>query len=269
MNTAKPQNPEEYKKWLKEKHGIEISDKVKKHYSSVTERIKNDFDNSEFWTQLTKNLKEYGAEYYRDKNYGLFMQEPFMPGFETKLLIKSFNSFFKKTIRKNVLENKLWPDEPEDGWILPDNWFTRIDDIIRTMFAVKYLDGVDFMIEKIKSLCDQCSMELKVDYEAREEGYYAIHLYPKREFEIPKIHLGTEKINVRIEIQVTTQLQEAIRKLLHKYYEKRRGELREEDVKWQWNYESNEFVLNYLGHILHYVEGMIMEIRGKQTEETR
>ena len=266
MTTVKPQNIEEYKKWLKKKRGIEISDEVKRHYSSVTERIKNDFDNSEFWTQLTKNLKEYGAEYYTAKKYDLFM--PVMPEFETELYIKSFKSFFRKTFRKNVVENKNWPKKPEEGWILPNNWFTRINDIIRTIFIVKYLDGVRFMKEKISSLCGQCSMKSEEHWEAREEGYYAVHLYTKQEFEIPRIGLGTEKINVNIEIQITTQLQEAIRKLLHKYYEKKREEMREEDVKWQWNYESDEFILNYLGHILHYVEGMIMDIREKQVEET-
>ena len=33
---------------------------------------------------------------------------------------------------------------------------------------------------------------------------------------------------------------------------------------WQWNYKSDEFAANYLGHILHYVEGMIIEIRDKK-----
>lgn len=57
MNMNKPQF-KEYKEWLKEKHKIEISDGTNKHYLSVTERIKNDFEVSGFWTQLTKNLKE-------------------------------------------------------------------------------------------------------------------------------------------------------------------------------------------------------------------
>ena len=76
----------------------------------------------------------------------------------------------------------------------------------------------------------------------------------------------TERVDVSIEIQITTQLQEVIRKLLHKYYEDRRKRIIEEDIKWQWNYKSDEFIANYLGHILHYVEGMIMEIREKQKE---
>lgn len=55
--------------------------------------------------------------------------------------------------------------------------------------------------------------------------------------------------------------------MLHKYYEDKRKGIREEDIKWQWDYKSDEFATNYLGHILHYVEGMIMEIREKQKEE--
>ena len=80
----------------------------------------------------------------------------------------------------------------------------------------------------------------------------------------------TERIDVSIELQITTQLQEVIRKLLHSYYEnvrKRAGE--REDVKWQWNYKSEEFAANYLGHILHYIEGMIMEVRERQRRKEK
>ena len=103
--------------------------------------------------------------------------------------------------------------------------------------------------------------------EAREEGYYAAHLYVQREFEIPRIDWDTDKVDISIEIQVTTQLQDAIRKLLHKHYEERRKQVTDDDMKWQWDYKSDEFAANYLGHILHYVEGTIVEIREKQKEE--
>jgi len=53
-------------------------------------------------------------------------------------------------------------------------------------------------------------------------------------------------------------------RLLHKYYEERRKKLKKEDIIWQWDWRSDEFSANYLGHILHYIEGMIMEIREKQ-----
>ena len=41
----------------------------------------------------------------------------------------------------------------------------------------------------------------------------------------------------------------------------------DDDMKWQWDYKSDEFTANYLGHILHYVEGRIVELRDKQKEE--
>jgi len=122
------------------------------------------------------------------------------------------------------------------------------------------------MIEKIGLLCEQHSMPCEVSFEAREEGYYACHVYTKQEFEIPAVDWDTERVEAYIEIQITTQLQEVIRRLLHKYYEKRRMGVRDEDMKWQWDYEGDEFVANYLGHILHYVEGMIMEVRKRQKE---
>ena len=136
---------------------------------------------------------------------------------------------------------------------------------MRTTIAVKYLDGVEFIVNKIKNNSDELGIISKEYYEAREEGYYAAHVYTKLQYEIPKFDLGTEVIENLMEIQITTQLQEIIRKLTHKYYEERREVLKPPgETKWQWNYNSEEFAANYLGHILHYLEGMIMEIREKQ-----
>ncbi len=109
-------------------------------------------------------------------------------------------------------------------------------------------------------------MPVSVDYEAREEGYYAAHLSTEYECEIPKESWDTKRVRARIEMQVTTQLQEVIKNLLHKYYEERRVTAKASELKWQWDYKSEEFATNYLGHILHYVEGMIMDIRQKQRE---
>lgn len=268
MENKKPKNIDEYKKWLKEEHDIEISDRIQKRYESVTNTIKLNFEKSDLWIQLTENLREYNDEYLIKTGYPLLIPrfKPVIPSFKPELDIKLFNPFLLKTFRKNIIENKRWPDKPENGWIFPNNWYSRINDIIRTLLVVKYIDGVEFMINKVRSLCKQHSAECKVFLQATEEGYYAAHLYTKHEFEIPKITWDSERVNVSIEVQITTQLQEVIRELLHKYYEDRR---RGEDTKWQWNYKSDEFIANYLGHILHYVEGMIMEVREKQKQKEK
>ncbi len=54
MNRNKPENIDEYKKWLKEKHQVDIN-QSQTHYNSVTARLKLDFENSSFWIQINKN----------------------------------------------------------------------------------------------------------------------------------------------------------------------------------------------------------------------
>ena len=260
----KPNDIDEYKNWLKEDRSIEISERTKRYYESVTIKMKQEFEKSIFWNQLVENLDEYNADYLAETGYHLLI-----PNFSPKLYIKPFDSFLLKTFRKNVLENKNWPDEPTDGWIVPTNWYDRINDILRTLLVVKYLDGTEFLTKRIKSHCEQCNKEFNCFLEAREEGYFAAHVYSRQDFEIPKINWDTEWINVSIEIQITTQIQEVIRNLLHKYYEEKRKSIKQKSVKWQWDYKSDEFSANYLGNILHYVEGMIMEIREKQMEKIK
>ncbi len=263
----KPKDIDEYKKWLREEHKIEISDRTKAYYESVTNKVKLEFEKSDVWIQLLKNLQEYNDEYHVEKCYQLLMLNLIKP----ELSIKPFDSFIIKTFRKNVIENKYWPKYPENGWILPNNWYSdsRIGDIIRTTIVVKYLDGVEFIANKIKLLCEQYKLDNKVFLEATEEGHYAAHLYIKKQYEIPGIEWDTQKVDISIEIQITTQLQDVIQKLLHKYYDKKRKRTTKEDIKWQWNYNGNEFAANYLGHILHYIEGMIIEVRNKQKEEEK
>jgi hypothetical protein len=252
-----------YKEWLKKDHEKEITAYDTTYYETVSNKIKLEFEKSKLWNNLINRLKTYNDEYYlKTQGDQLLTNRESVP----ILYIKSYDSFFLKTYRKNVSENSKWPDPPNVGWILPDDWYLSINDIIRTELVVKYLDGVEFIIEKLAMLCKEFKSTCRIDYEAKEEGYYAVHIYPKQKVEIPMRDWNTRKVDVDIEIQITTQLQENIRKLLHKYYEGRRTKERQEDIKWQWDYRSDEFSTNYLGHILHYMEGMIMEIRDKQTK---
>jgi ppGpp synthetase/RelA/SpoT-type nucleotidyltranferase len=261
METEKPQNIEEYKKWLEDVHHLSITRRTETYYESVATQIAESFSNSLFWKTLLNDFDAMNKEYYMETGYYLFSLEP-----QPNLLKKPFDSFLLKTFRKNILENSNWPNEPEHGWILPSSWYTQVNDIARTLIVVKYLDGVNFLVDKLHLLLENSGLPFTVDYEAREEGYYAAHVYTKYECEIPRENWDVEKISVKIEIQITTQLQEVIRRLLHKYYEAHRNSPKEMSKKWQWDYTSEEFGANYLGHILHYVEGMIIDIREKQKE---
>lgn len=259
MIEQKPETVEQYKKWLKDELKTNITNRHKTHYDSVTKNVRTDFENSDFWTELIKNLKEYNDEYHIKNKYDLI---PF--DFKPEVLIKEYDRFFQKIFRKNILDRENWSTEPDSGWILPDNWFTKINDSIRTEIVVKYLDGIEFIKDKIESLCKKYRQDCETTFEARLEGYYAFHINTSQMFEIPKMNYDTEIVKIPIEIQITTQLQEVIRKLLHKYYKEKRKQIEKNSKDWMWDYECDEFATNYLGHILHYVEGMIMEVRKKQ-----
>lgn len=256
----KPQNIEEYKKWFFEKFGEKVSTKTSNYYDSVSRKLKNDFEQSVFWQTLLSSLQEINDEYYLIDKFKLFR-----PDERPELFIKSFDSFFLKSYRKNIINNNNFPEEPKGGWISNQNWFERTSDIVRTTLVVKYLDGVEYLANKIKLLAENEGFKYTIDYEAREEGYYAAHINLSRYFEIPDEKWDTRMIEISIELQITTQLQEVIKLLLHQHYEHNRKFIKsDKNIKWQWDYKSDEFASNYLGHILHYVEGMIMEIRKKQ-----
>jgi hypothetical protein len=253
----KPETIEDYKIWLAKSHNTKITEQTKNYYISVANTVKVDFESSQFWTKFTEEIVNYNDE------FSLQTQFPLIERTELKLQIKSFDSFLEKTFRINVINNKNWPEPPQRGWVLENNWFTRINDIVRTLVVVKYLDGVDFMLKKIVDLCVNYNLDATKKLEAREDGYYAAHIHIKKEFEIPKRDWDTIRIPFIVEVQITTQLQEVIRKLLHRYYENKRR-LPKLDDSWKWDYRSNEFATNYLGHILHYIEGMIVEARERQ-----
>lgn len=258
----KPKNIIEYKKWLKDKLSITINSKTENHYNSIAAKIKADFVTSKAWNDLLLQLHDFNTEYLAKTNYQLLIAD-----FKPELVTKSFTSFFEKTFRKNIVYNKHFPKAPREGWVTPDNWIEHTNDILRTYFVVKYLDGVEFLMDKIQKCLLENALQCKNHFEARDEGYYAVHVYTQKEFEIPKIDWDTEIKNISIELQITTQLQEVIGRLTHQLYEDRRINQDKSDKKWQWNYNTLEFTTNYLGHILHYVEGMIMDVRNKQSNK--
>ncbi len=255
---AKPDNLPKYTAWLKKNLNVGIDRRTKNHYDSVAAKLKATVEGSSFWVDLCASLQAYDEEYLTRTGYRLFMN----PDPEPELLTKPYGSLLLKTFRRNVLDNSNWPHPPAGDWVVPGNWYSAVRDIVRTSIVVKYIDGVEFLCEKLRGLSAASLLECELSFEAREDGYYAAHFNLGSQAEIPKMNFDTEIIQHWLELQVTTQLQEVIRRMLHLYYERKRQTVKPDDApKWQWQYAGDEFVANYLGHILHYVEGMIIEVR--------
>ena len=256
--SQKPQNEDDFIKWMEAKFEVP-NDHAKSYYDSNAARLLTAFQKHPFWKRIGDQLKEWDIAYYKEKGVHLTTTS------ELPIVVsKPYTSLLNKAYRKDCLNNKDFPNEPEKGWICPQTWFDKIHDIIRTSFIVKYLDGVKYLDQKLSQVAEEVGCKYFCSYEAHDDGYYAAHAAVVLELSIVGMDWQESNHLIEVEIQITTELQEMVKSLLHKYYEDNRRKVVSPDYKWQWDYHSEQFVPNFLGHIAHYLEGMIVEIRDKQ-----
>jgi hypothetical protein len=262
----KPKSLQEYTAWLRNQHGVDTSG-MKDHYEVVADRLEQQVKDSVFWNELTTKLKDFDEE-YRLSHEGYDLISSYEP---PDLLTKPFKSLLEKTYRINVVHNRYWPAVPnwrdKRRWILPDNWFSMVNDIVRARFVVQYFDGVKFLMEKFDAKFKQHTHDSHIAFESRDEGYYAGHFYMTQNLSIFTMRWETQVVPVDIELQVTTRMQDVIGQMIHEDYEERRLRPGRPSRDWRWNYQSPEFATNYLGHILHYLDGVIVETRDKRKEQ--
>jgi ppGpp synthetase/RelA/SpoT-type nucleotidyltranferase len=248
-----------YEQWLIRSHRIPSFSKLRNHYASLTREAADSIRASDFWTSVLDGLKDVDAKYLVASKY------PLIATYSPELLIKPWDSFLDKTYRRNIVNNPHFPDPPENGWLLPDNWYTSIHDVIRTTIIVRYLDGIPLLINFLREKANFANNQFESELEARAEGYYGAHCSCALECEISTLEWHRIFQQFSLEIQVTTSMKDVIKNLLHSYYESRRASgstVTLQDLS--WNYKSEDFVTGYLGHILHYVEGMILDVRDRK-----
>ncbi len=259
----RPGNVDEYVEWWNKNCNPKIDTLCRKQYEDARVLVRHNFLNSTGWGKLIEELYNYESEYRGNHNgYDLLMKKPN----DIDLSYKEWKDFLSKVWRKNVIEREIWDGKQDETWITPLNWFESITDIVRTTIIVKYFDGTAFLLDKMCNLFRKYGYDCIPDWEARPEGYYAAHLNVFGEYEL-LFGIETQKKKISVEIQVTTQIKDVIREMTHKVYEKRRTRLFTPHNKWQWDYKSKEFAPNYIGHILHYVEGTMMDIRDKEEND--
>jgi ppGpp synthetase/RelA/SpoT-type nucleotidyltranferase len=249
----------DYEAWLIQRGHVKTLDIHKSHYDVITHRVAETYRDSDFWRAILGDLKNVDARYLIDQKY------PLIAEFAPAIVVKPWNSFLEKTYRKNIANNHRFPEPPEDGWLTPENWYTRIHDIVRTTIIVKYLDGVPLILEFLRTKAVQHGLQFESELEARVDGYYGAHCSCAGDCEISTLEWSTVRKRIVLEIQITTSIKDIIKRLLHSYYETRRVEIGPMSIKeLSWNYKSDEFIASYLGHILHYVEGMILDVRDRK-----
>jgi ppGpp synthetase/RelA/SpoT-type nucleotidyltranferase len=257
----KPSNLDSYKSFVEYLTGKNIMI-LKEYYEKTTTNMKREFCESDFLRNIQKGMDELNDRYSMDKKFRLLEMSKCL-----QMQTKEFDDVIEKCYRNDILQNPKWDKKIQIGdydWTHPLNCFEKLNDTIRSRIVIRYLDGVELVLGILEEVSKRHNIKYdNVEYKADERGYYGVHFVIKYPFEIQDINGRTREIFAKIELQICTQISEVVNELLHQYYEKQRLEPLMVDRKWQWDYDSDEFAPAYIGHISHYIEGMIMQARQK------
>lgn len=259
-NLDLPPSLQEYKAAFSRLNENKTEEQLRNHYHSCQGSAAEQLVKHLFWIELESVISDWDAIYRQETGSEGLYKGAF--GEQSKLNKKSWESAYQKAYRKNVINNKNWPNKPENGWVKSDTWFVHLGDILRTQFVCRYIDGVKFIADKLEVLAKKHNLTVANKMQATNEGYYAGHVDISFEFVIMNMEFDAVSVVCKVEFQVTTQLKEVVKQLLHIHYESNRIEkISDKESVWQWDYKKPSFEANYLGHVMHYLEAQILKLR--------
>jgi hypothetical protein len=253
----KPDSLEEYITWAEREIDCQFNHpRSQRVYDTNLITIFNTVTEHPFFIGFSNKANEW-EEFYKGKTYSsLFMDDS-----DPNLIKKPYSSTVEKTYRQNILWNKEFPNPPKNGWYTFQNLYSRLNDLVRGTLVCRFIDGPAFVADRIQEYAEEHKLKYRQYSQEREDGYYAFHVYVSFPVTIINSAWDEENILVEVEIQVTTQLQEVLRILTHKFYETQRLVVPNDKGKWKWDFSSSRFKVGYLSHTLHLLESIILESR--------
>lgn len=261
----KPGDILEYKNWVKHHLNIDFDNESSRNlYTTNLNTAQMAVAEHEFFRNLDHNLESWAKSYETKTGSLLLMGEAAL-----NLKQKTYDSAVDKSFRVNVLLNERFPNAPKNGWITPANLYSDFNDELRGTLVCRFIDGPKYVATKLRGYAK--SLELKGIYysQEREDGYYAYHFYVFVPVKFLDESFKAFDAHIPVEIQITTQLQDVLRSLAHRFYEMNRLKLSKATSKWKWDYGSNRFKVGYLSHTLHLLESIILESRNLSLKESR
>lgn len=265
VSPPRPNTVQEFLRWSTKETCGEFRSYVKSWYGTNQANLSNTLSTSDFLHGLRGCLSDAAGEYRHKCSASLFAlsQTPVVEWDK-----KTYESFVEKLYRLNCVENDGFPEPPDGGWYSLENSFQRIGDIVRTTVTVAYADGPAFLADKIKAHADQLNFDCSVKDHAKDKGYYAHHVSVLLPLAVSSPTAADEypEMQVPVEIQITTQLQDVLREITHKLYEEERlqGGL---PGDWKTQFKSGRFRAAYMAHSLRFIEAMIVELRDALQEK--
>ncbi|ACK66320.1 conserved hypothetical protein [Rippkaea orientalis PCC 8801] len=253
----KPQTLTEYKDWCRESLQVDFDDeRTQTRYEINLNNAYFKAINHNFIKTLNKQLEDWSNEYEIITNSQLLMNQSSL-----NLVRKPYESAIDKSFRINVLWNKSFPNEPKKGWVTDKNLYSYFNDTIRGYLVCRFIDGPRFIAEQLTNYAKNLGLKSRFYSQERDEGYYAYHFYVTIDMSFVDESFREFKSELEIEIQLTTQLQEVLKSLTHQFYQTNRLKTNQNDSKWKWEYQTNQFKVSYISHTLHLLESIILEIR--------
>lgn len=254
-----PNTIEEYRAWAGEQLGIDYEGAHGRAFRQNTAVAFLTVARHPFFQGLEEYLRTVAEAYARQHNAPLLMDLR-----APELLQKSYDSAINKSYRHNAVWNRNFPRPPNGGWLTPDDWYARLDDLIRATLVCKYIDGPPFLAAHLQQRAEGMGLPCTIKALGRDEGYYAYHFHVKFPVTLVDTEFHDLQVDLPVEIQLTTQLQEVLYGITHKFYEQNRLQ-RRRDNDWKWDVGSNMFRAAYVSHTLHLLEAIIAELRDSAT----
>ncbi|GAB1053563.1 MAG: hypothetical protein Sw1PiTSA_41010 [Shewanella algae] len=254
---SKPEGVDEYIKWATENVGSQFGEQpLESLYETNMNNVFNGVSQHPFFVGFSNKARAWESDYKELTNSDLFTDSN-----EPKLLVKPYTSVVEKTYRQNILWNKKYPNEPSGGWYSHSNIYSRLNDLVRGSMVCRFIDGPEFVAKAIREYASELDLTSRQYSQERDDGYYAYHVYIKFPVTVYELDWSKSDTFIEVEIQITTQLQEVLRSLTHKFYETQRLQSNSDRGKWKWEFKSSRFKVGYLSHTLHLLESVILESR--------
>jgi hypothetical protein len=254
--TSRPETVEQYVLWANANLSIDFASvATRNRYETNVQNAQNAIQDSRFMREFEGFIAMQEEQHQKVPGGGLLM------GADLAVVRKPFQAAVTKSYRINVLRNRRFPSPPADGWVSPDNWYMRFDDLVRGTLICKFLDGPKILAPALDSYASSMGLVGRHVPRNTDDGYYAFHHYTSFPVDLVDAAWQTQAATVEFEIQLTTQLQEVLRELTHPLYEEARLASGRPDDSWKWDFETPRFRTSYLGHTLHMIEAVIVQVR--------
>jgi ppGpp synthetase/RelA/SpoT-type nucleotidyltranferase len=202
---------------------------------------------AQFWSDTGRELEKWRTE-YRAQTGSTLLSQAKLPEF----VAKSKESTIEKLQRK--YSNAEAQNAFTDGYPIP-----RIGDLVRVRLTCSYLDGVEFLAGKLMDLASATGVKAVHEKQGKIEGYYAQHVNITQDV-LLKVAGIPKAIQIECEIQIATDMSTKMWDTSHGLYERTRGQPIEAE-NWQWKHSDPRFISNQLGHLVHLVDGLLIQLR--------